>query len=231
MIIFITMKELLTTEEKKYLQKICRYIGSYGSSYGLVTIQMDDFSTQEYIEFSHFDNNYDIEIPEDLANIFNRILKYLTDKNLIPEPEVDYVNYEDLEIQVNCDDNTLSITHNYSYTFLADPSSNVFEGEEVDEIFDELESFDFDSSEVELEYNGSGDSGFLEDQFVGTNIDVTDMISEWCYQELENLHGGWEINEGSEGKFIFNLDTKEITLEHRYNTDETSSNTLWEEKF
>jgi hypothetical protein len=48
---------------------------------------------------------------------------------------------------------------------------------------------------------------------------------------LESNFGGWEINEGSDGEFVFNFHTMEITLNHTYNTEQNSVDTLWEEEF
>jgi hypothetical protein len=48
---------------------------------------------------------------------------------------------------------------------------------------------------------------------------------------LEENFGGWEINEGSQGEFQFNFDTKVVELGHSYNTQDNSSDTLWEEDF
>jgi hypothetical protein len=45
------------------------------------------------------------------------------------------------------------------------------------------------------------------------------------------MHGGWEINEGSQGTFYFDLEKREVTLEHQYNTEENSNFTLFEESF
>jgi hypothetical protein len=45
------------------------------------------------------------------------------------------------------------------------------------------------------------------------------------------MHGGWEITEGSQGSFYFDLEKKIITLEHQYNYEETETHTLYEESF
>ena len=60
---------------------------------------------------------------------------------------------------------------------------------------------------------------------------MPNAIEDWCYNRLERLHGGWEINEGSDGSFTFDFNNMTITLDHTYNTEENSSDTLWEERF
>ena len=56
-------------------------------------------------------------------------------------------------------------------------------------------------------------------------------MEDWCYTQLENNFGGWEINEGSDGKFMFNFNDMIIVLEHTYNTEENATDTLFEESF
>jgi hypothetical protein len=48
---------------------------------------------------------------------------------------------------------------------------------------------------------------------------------------LEVHFGGWEINEGSDGKFIFNFNDSTVLLLHTMNIDASQSHTLFEEKF
>jgi hypothetical protein len=81
-----------------------------------------------------------------------------------------------------------------------------------------------------LKYNGGGDSGYIESNFE-SGQPVPPEIEEWCYQELEENFGGWEINEGSQGEFQFYFDKKYVILSHAYNIEESISNTLWEEEF
>ena len=56
-------------------------------------------------------------------------------------------------------------------------------------------------------------------------------MEDWCYRQLENNFGGWEINEGSDGKFMFDFNNTTIQLEHTYNTEENSTDTIFEESF
>ena len=40
-----------------------------------------------------------------------------------------------------------------------------------------------------------------------------------------------ETNEGSDGKFMFDFNNTTIQLEHTYNTEENSTDTIFEERF
>lgn len=44
--------------------------------------------------------------------------------------------------------------------------------------------------------------------------DLKSAIEDLCYDLLERTHGGWEINEGSDGRFFFDAKTGNIDLEH-----------------
>ena len=81
-----------------------------------------------------------------------------------------------------------------------------------------------------LKYNGGGDSGYLESDF-DNGEPVPTEVEEWCYQQLEDNFGGWEINEGSQGEFQFYFDEKNVILSHTFNIEESITNTLWEEEF
>lgn len=62
---------------------------------------------------------------------------------------------------------------------------------------------------AELDFEGSGDSGAIDSDIVtdqGT-YRVPDSVERWCYGILPP---GWEINEGSSGRFTFDLDNKTV---------------------
>ena len=92
----------------------------------------------------------------------------------------------------------------------------------------------------EVHYSGSGDSGGIDTLDIaekhkelkmnmhfcdGCNhireIPIADAIEELCYHLLSLEYGGWEINDGSNGQFIF--DGTKITHEH--NAHYTDTNT------
>jgi len=82
-----------------------------------------------------------------------------------------------------------------------------------------------------FQYNGSGDSGYIESNFEENGDALPTSIEDWCYRQLEDNFGGWEINEGSDGEFKFNFNDMTITLNHTYNTEENSTDTIFEESF
>ncbi len=95
-------------------------------------------------------------------------------------------------------------------------------------------------TEVHCDYSGSDDSGSIDmptlnppgqvnlsapfmlkahpwykDQTL--SLSVGDAIREIFYDFLEKKHPGWEINEGSQGEFTWDIVTDKISLEHGSN--------------
>ena len=231
-------QNILTPEEKKYLGKVSRYLASLGMSYGEIQFEMepddDEISYRENYFPTHFENNYNAEIPDGLVPILKKIIGYVDDEGLYRElPDDGYIDYQrfDITIYVN-EKKEISLTHSYSFQIGGEP-----EGVEYDDMIEEWEEKGvFNDTEIPednylvLKYNGGGDSGYIESNFENGEPVPTE-VEEWCYQQLEENFGGWEINEGSQGEFQFDFNEKTVILSHTYNIEESKSNTLWEEEF
>jgi hypothetical protein len=77
-------------------------------------------------------------------------------------------------------------------------------------------------SYVEMSYDGSGDSGWIDDN---VNSDKggkksTAQLEDIAYEALEMFHAGWEINEGSSGSMIFNFENQTFTVTHYQNIED-----------
>jgi hypothetical protein len=231
-------QNILTPEEKKYLGKISRYLNSLGMSYGEINFEMEP--DQEVIDYSpndfptHFENNYNAEIPDGLVPILKKIIGYVDDDGLHSEVPYDAnIDYQRFDITIYAGEKKeISLTHIYSYQ-----TEGGSEGVEYDDMIEEWEEKGVfnDTSIPEdnylvLKYNGGGDSGYIESDFENGEPSPGE-VEEWCYQQLEINFGGWEINEGSQGEFQFDFNEKTVILSHTYNIEESKSNTLWEEEF
>jgi len=237
-LIFICMAQnILTPDEKKYLGKVSRYLSSLGIQYGEIQFEMEP--DEEGISYNpkdfptHFENNYRAEIPDGLVPILKKIIDYVDDDGLYSElPNDGYIDYQRFEITIDSVKKEISLTHIYSYQTEGDT-----QGVEYDDMIEEWEEKGvFDDTEIPednylvLKYNGGGDSGYLESDFEN-RTPVPTEVENWCYQQLEENFGGWEINEGSQGEFQFDFNEKTVILSHTYNIEESKSNTLWEEEF
>ena len=230
-------EKILTPEEKKYLGKISRYLSSLGMKYGEINFEMD--TDDEEISYNpnyfptHFDNNYTAEIPDGLVPILKKIIDYVDDSDLYSNlPNDADIDYQRFEITIDGVKREISLTHIYSYFTEGDSM-----GIEYDDMIEEWEEKGvFDDTSIPedgyltLKYNGGGDSGYIESDFENGEPSPG-AVEEWCYQQLEENFGGWEINEGSQGEFQFDFNEKTVVLAHTYNTMLDESNTIWEEEF
>ena len=230
-------QNILTPEEKKYLGRVSRYLASMGMKYGDINFEMEpddeEISYSEYGFPTHFDNNYYAEIPDGLVPILKKIIDYVDDDGLYSNlPDGSDIDYQRFEITISGVKKEIALTHIYSYYSEGDST-----GIEYDDMIEEWEEKGiFEDIEIPedgymvLKYNGGGDSGYIESDF-DNGERSPDEIEEWCYKQLEENFGGWEINEGSQGEFQFDFNEKTVILSHTYNIIEDRSNTLWEEKF
>jgi hypothetical protein len=230
-------QNILTPEEKKYLGKIARYLGSLGMKYGEINFEME--TDDEEISYdpndfpTYFDNNYNAEIPDGLVPILKRIIDYFDDADLYSNlPDGSDIDYQRFEITIDGVKREISLTHIYSY--FSEGDSMGIEYDDMIEEWEEKGVFDDvsipEDGYLVLKYNGGGDSGYIESDFENGEP-APGAVEEWCYQQLEENFGGWEINEGSQGEFQFDFNEKTVILSHTYNTMLDSSNTIWEEEF
>ena len=233
------MESVLTKEEKLNLRKTAYYLRSFGMNFGSIELHSDyvdysfDFSEINWDEIDTFSNNYKIKIPQVLFPIIKKILNSNNSEfNYKEEPF-----WEGIEILIDAVKFTITLSHHYSYYSTSDAESIVFDSEDDQRLIDE-----FGKSVIELggqipqngvltlKYDGGGDSGYLEGDFVEGPA-VPKDIEDWCYNKLEENFGGWEINEGSDGYFYFDFDNKELTLQHTDNVEVSAENSLYEESF
>lgn len=236
------MKGILTPEEKQYLRRVTNYLGSMGMKDGNIEIEMHDNESFDYEEINwnyvtRFANNYNADIPPGLIPILQKIMMYCDENGLIVEPEVDDINYQRLEFDIDVDSKEITFSRWWSYYDRGDGSSTEYDSEEDIERFIEWEKEYFSDIEIPANgiltatYNGSGDSGYMESSFEENNEEIPSAIEDWCYRELSINFGGWENNEGSDGNFIFNFNTKTVTLNHTDNIEDNSIDTYFEEEF
>jgi hypothetical protein len=232
-------QNILTPEEKKYLGKISRYLSSLGMNYGEINFEMepeeDEIAYNPKDFPTHFDNNYTAEIPDGLVPILKKIIDYVDDEGLYNElPDDANIDYQRFEITIDGEGSKKEIALTHIYSFQTDGDTQGVEYDDMIEEWEEKGVFN-DTSIPEdnylvLKYNGGGDSGYIESDFENGEPSPGE-VEEWCYQQLEENFGGWEINEGSQGEFQFDFNNKTVILSHTYNIEESRSNTLWEEKF
>lgn len=225
------MKPMLTPIDKKYLKFFTKYLQSYGEKIG--TFRFEDFDSNHYFENGvadqlQLEENYYLEIPPTIAPIIDKIINYC--QQHLPNVEED-VSSSELEIEINSEG---SISARYCWRFFTvDNQHNSFEASDgLEKVFNELDEENI-SGTIFVTFDGNGDSGSIEqaEDESGNSVNLSREMEDWCYNILENNYGGWEINEGSTGKFIFNTEDRTCELEFGWNNENTECDTVYEEKF
>jgi hypothetical protein len=208
----------------KLLGKLSTYLRASGMKTGLLDWEVDSYDlTMKHM--TNFSNNWSVEIPEWIFPTMEKILKHCENRIQF----LDDYSYNTFEIEIDAVNKELHANQSYGWYESSDPMVTQWSVKEDDEdkeisglLSDIRESADEEDDEFELKYNGSGDSGYIESQFENMS-EVPSSVEDWVYSQLESLHGGWEINEGSDGSFEFDLKNGTITLRHSYNEEQQES--------
>jgi len=231
---------ILTPEDKKYLRKVSRYLQSYGLQRGdIELLELEDGN--EYYEISdirfdrvtNFSNNYSVEVPEGLIPILEKIV-VAGQKRQDDIDFPDYVDYGRIEIEIDCVSSEIRLIHYIAYTEAGNGGQLEFSAEDDGigmEVFNSIREYCTEVEPImEVRYNGSGDSGYLEDRFENGEP-VPGPVEDWCERKLSRNFGGWGNNEGSQGDFIFNMENNTAELNHTWNEQNSKTTTLFEEEF
>ena len=236
------MNELLTPEEKKYLERITRYLQSMGEKNASINIEANDYDSQTEIsdidwdsitEFDSYRNS--IDIPSGLIEILQKIFNYIDQSGKYSFPDIDGVNYNQFSVEISTTNRELTVRHQFGYYSEGGEGKIVIEEPElISEFRGQLESDGITIPEdgvLSVYYSGGGDDGSLDGMFSENNDSLPRNMEDFCYNELSSNYGGWENNEGGQGRFEFNFNDGNIYLFHIQNYEEHDSNTLFEIEF
>jgi hypothetical protein len=221
--------EILNEKDKVLLGKLSNYLRASGMKNGLIdfSVEDDDINIDNVTNFS---NNWSVEVPEWILPTIKKVIDFC-------KKRIEYLenySYNTFEIDIDAVRKEITANQSWGYYELGDDQVTEWDmerdSEDITSLFDEIQTQGEISDFLELRYDGSGDSGYIEDEFTD-GTDVPPSVMDWCYRELENLHGGWEINEGSSGRFEFDLQNKKIILNHNYNEEQQDSVTFYETTF
>jgi len=185
-----------------------------------------DWGLQD-LRYEKSGNTKDIETPKVLYGLLEDILDHMVQEI---ESEVydhsDDITRFDLNVEIFPKKGLLVYSS-------ADIQSYGKEGESTECEFDEQDEDDNivikcreflsnlgNPDSVTISYEGSGDSGALEQNGVtsdGRSVDLPSDIEDICYSQLEEF-SGWEINEGSSGEIVITNDS--LIVDHYWNREE-----------
>ena len=202
------MEQKLSQEQLKTLKLFVYYCMGYGSYEVDYDLQLYNCSP-DYWDKSAYGRDDRQQIP-----MYDRIMEVI---EYIESNFIDYDKFEDCDVQqrlefnFDCKERKLKVVGFYE-SFAENPSGTSFEGdnltEDVISFMEELKSRGKTSYEVR--FDGSGDSGYI-----GEGQNIPSGVEDFLYTKLGNYYGGWEINEGSYGEFIFFPD--DMTVELNFN--------------
>lgn len=231
---------VLTAENKKHLNTYAKYMMALGTKTHSMTFWYFDLDSSTIenslnrMERLEFDNGRSTDVPIFLRNILFKIAIHVDKQEYF---NLDFCQTDDddpgtsLTIRINYVTKEISVELSCHYTGESDESNFADLTDDNENIIQELKELFPNDEELVLNYNGGGDSGFIDDTF-SNRESVPASVEDFCYRELENNFGGWEINEGSYGNFTFNLsEDSSITLNHTMMVEKEDSVTVFEEKF
>lgn len=214
----------LSKDQLKTLKLFSYYCGSHGAKSATLLVYLTDGGSVDWKDDNWYsDSGTRIESYDKIDNLVD----YITESTSM----LNYYDYDQsghLEFEIDIPEKKLSITG-----FHMEYGSNPGKGEawneqelmEIDPNFSNL--FDeMGGMEGEVDFNGSGDSGDISNSITfdrARSMYCPRYLEDFLYNSLEQSYGGWEINEGSQGKFVIDSRDKTIYLEFSWNTEENIS--------
>jgi hypothetical protein len=227
----------LTNEQKRLLLITSMHLKSYGKKDGRFEIESgygDVYWDQKNFYTSDWRSEIQCPITEKFRTFCVEIFENYINDDL--DSENRYNIYFNIKVEERTFDIEIVGYYNDTESF-----GNSWSLEEISDNENVMTAIDLmkqrNIKQLNVAYDGSGDSGGIEDwSTIPSGKDISDLeglLEDWCYNELENHHGGWEINEGSSGYFYFYPNDEENTVElsHNQNIESSDTDEFLETKF
>lgn len=195
----------LTPEQIKSLKLFAYYCQGYGA---------DEVTQYQYMsnceELDYYDQSWQKEYGSTISgyDAINSTIQEIIDDNVLTSEgdDRDCDNNGQLKISIDCKERniTINVEENRVENNEMVTEFDGIEDEDVLKLFEHMNESNF--SEGVVEFDGGGDSGEIQDKILfdgDIEEEISAGVSDFLYRELENFYGGWEINEGSHGQFIF----------------------------
>jgi len=137
------------------------------------------------------------------------------------------------EARLYPDTKKISVFELYSEYLTEDTRTITVDTEEEPEVKEIIDHYckkeEICRGNITFQFNGGGDSGYIED---GGNSDfdgetkLYEPAEDMFYRMLRNFNG-WEINEGSQGQCIVDMDLEEMQLNYNENYEEQRVDEIW----
>ena len=229
------MEELLNDPEiiKKF--KLLHYI--------LLSNGVNRISNDFYIDYDgnvdyHFSpwtgkGNAHNFLPDKMFDFLDNFFDTMKD-NVLDSLEADDESSATVSCEYSTTDKTFTIEENVQ-TMGYESYNQEFEIDEKELLEDMVQWKEDGKLKITVDFNGGGDSGYIDEVgFINDGNDKYDLSAVWetkLYNILEKNHGGWEINEGSEGTFTIDNENQIIELDFRMNVEDSSKGYEFAHKF
>ena len=158
-------------------------------------------------------------------------------EELIDENQKDFDGFgEDpygFEARLYPDTKKISVFELYSEYLTEDTRTITVDTEEEPEVKDIIDHYckkeEICRGNITFQFHGGGDSGYIED---GGNSDfdgetkLYEPAEDMFYRMLREFPG-WEINEGSQGQCIIDMDLEQMQLDFNQNYEESKEDEIW----
>ena len=127
----------------------------------------------------------------------------------------------------------ISVFELYSEYYTEDTRTVIVDSEEEPEVKEIIDHYckkeEICRGNITFQFHGGGDSGYIED---GGNSDFDGETK--LYEPAEDMFfrmlrdfPGWEINEGSQGQCIIDMDLEQMQLDFNQNYEEQKADEIW----
>ena len=137
------------------------------------------------------------------------------------------------EARLYPDTKKISVFELYSEYLTEDTRTITVDSEEEPEVKEIINHYckkeEICRGNITFQFHGGGDSGYIED---GGNSDfdgetkLYEPAEDMFYRMLREFPG-WEINEGSQGQCIIDMDLEQVQLDFNLNYEESKSDEVW----
>ena len=207
-------------------------MASYINKMGCDNVVIDgEFWAEEYFSGRHFNckSGGSYKFPFDPSDVLNKWFDSL---------DLYIRSYEDegmnsFWLEINPKENSVSVIAGFSEIETGETqiiTEKLSENLDLDNLKNKLKENFGDFKQIQVSFNGYGDSGGLEDFDVDGKRYSSDVIpsdlENILYTMLQNF-AGWEIDSGSEGFFDIDLKNDQVVLHFHWNESVDRPETLY----
>ena len=201
---------------KKYFEALLVYMRNFGVDRVWTEMTMSGSYVDHWDQEFQATKNGDykkITVPKQFIKLFDTLVEKYS-QEIWDESQNEWgSDYYRVDINVSLSERKIIITSDIEEqkTEGASDEYDVINNPSVQSFLDEN-----DIDYLEVSYSGGGDDGYIEDDGYdddGNQYSLSNDLEELLYEKLNSSFGGWEINEGSSGKFIIQRETVEIEHE------------------